>query len=148
MWSPQVFTELVDAIKLRISDTNEIGKDLSWHSVVSKQFKRISTPTYGISILGEWIKMSIYFLYANITICALYVVYCLRRERKNLVEKYIVSAAAILLMSLIVVLRYGIMKNHSDIHVHFVNRYLFVFAGSIYFYTIWLLTNQPFRQNN
>ena len=32
-----------------------------------------------------------------------------------------------------------LLRNHSDIHVFFVSRYLFVYAGTVYFFIFWLL---------
>jgi hypothetical protein len=31
-----------------------------------------------------------------------------------------------------------VLRNHSDIHLFFVSRYVFVFAGTVYFFLIWL----------
>jgi hypothetical protein len=42
-------------------------------------------------------------------------------------------------MLAMVVGRYMLLRNHSDIHVVFVNRYLFVYAGTVYFFLLWLI---------
>jgi hypothetical protein len=44
----------------------------------------------------------------------------------------------ILILSTIVS-RYMLLRNHFDIHVFFVERYLFVFAGTVYFFLLWLI---------
>jgi hypothetical protein len=42
------------------------------------------------------------------------------------------------LMLAVVVGRYMVLREHSDMHIFFVSRYLFVFAGTAYFYGVWL----------
>jgi FtsH-binding integral membrane protein len=80
----------------------------------------------------------------NLVIAGLYLLFFLLAGKKEQLRLHGIALAGYVAMTGVVLLRYAIMKNHSDIHVIFVSRYLFVFAGSVYFYFAWLLFSQPF----
>jgi hypothetical protein len=61
------------------------------------------------------------------------------QKKEKEFEELAVAFSGFILMLAMVVGRYMLLRNHSDIHVSFVNRYLFVYAGTVYFFLFWLI---------
>jgi hypothetical protein len=63
-----------------------------------------------------------------------------KKGKKKECEQIAIGFFGVVLMMSVVVGRYMVLRQHSDIHIFFVSRYLFVFAGSVYFYGAWLFS--------
>jgi hypothetical protein len=137
--TPQVFSELFNALALRLSHDNGSGSQITAFNIVNGQFYWYGIPAYGVNFINNFVQASKY-IFAGLVVISIVLLFLLYlQEKREQFKKLSVAFIGILLMIGAVFLRYIIMRNHSDIHIAFVSRYLFVFAGTVYFYTLWLL---------
>lgn len=130
-------------IALRMSDSNGNNNNLTVMHIINGQFQWYGLAGYGINSIHKFIIYSKIFFWINTVVSLLILAWLKVQNERKLLEEHSVALIGFLLMVGTVMLRYAVMKNHSDIHVFFVNRYLFVFAGSTYFYSVWLLLCSP-----
>lgn len=137
--SLDVVWELVAKIAQRTGDTNEYGTKIGFWEVFMAQFHWYGVAGYGI----EWIfnlvnsskPLSLLLLLAVPLWCA-----ALRWVgKKKQSEELLLAYAGYFMMLAFVAGRYMLLRNHSDIHVFFVSRYLFVYTGTTYFFLLWLI---------
>ncbi len=134
-----VFSDLFRFLELRLSHVNSEGRHLSALGVINGQFYWYGVAAYGLEFLNNFVLRSrlVFLPLAGLNAIALAIMWL--RGKKEMFHQYFVPFLGFMCMVITVLARYAIMQNHSDIHVFFVNRYLFVFAGTIYFYLIWIL---------
>jgi hypothetical protein len=133
-----VVAELVDKILLRTSNTNNFGTVIGFLDIFKAQFYWYGVASYGVESLFQFVNFSktLSFVLLAIVGCWLIALKVLRQHQEF--DELSVAFAGFLLMLSMVVGRYMLLRNHSDIHVFFVNRYLFVYAGTVYFFLLWL----------
>jgi hypothetical protein len=137
--TPDVFNELFDALVLRLSHSNESGTQITAFSIVKGQFYWYGIPAYGINFINNLVQSSKYAFIGLVIISVSWLFLLYLQKQMEKFKNLSVAFIGFLLMIGAVLLRYIIMRNHSDIHIAFVSRYLFVFAGTVYFYLLWLL---------
>lgn len=131
--------ELMRNILYRASGTNDAGSKIDIFNIVYAQFHWYGIPAYGITLIYEVVNVSTMLsLVLAVVVSAWLLILKLCKQP----EKFRELGAAfvgVLLVLAPVPLRYMILRNHSDIHLFFVSRYVFVFAGTVYFFTAWLV---------
>ncbi len=134
-----VVQELIAKIAQRTGDTNEAGTKLGYLEVFLAQFHWYEVAAYGIAGLTAFVNFSLplsLVVLAGIPLCCA----VLKRTGKSQEsEALLLGYAGYTMMLACVAGRYMLLRNHSDIHVFFVSRYLFVYAGTVYFFILWLL---------
>ena len=138
-----VFVEFFQKIALRTSNTNNFGTVIGFLDIVDSQFHWYGLVSYGVESLFQFVNASKYLAYILLAVVPVGLFILKRAGRKKAFEELAVSFCGFLLMLAVVVFRYMLLRNHSDIHVFFVDRYLFVFAGTVYFFFVWLLLLAP-----
>lgn len=131
--------ELVDMILYRMSNTNTQGTKIGFISIIQSQFHWYGIPAYGIDSIFVFVNASKYISLALAAIVTLWICILKYFKKKKESEELAVIFCGFLLMLATVILRYMVLRNHSDIHVFFVNRYLFVYSGVVYFFLVWLI---------
>lgn len=134
-----VVSELIDKIALRTSNTNNFGTVIGFLDIIKSQFQWYGVASYGVKKIFLFVNFSksLSLVLIPIVGCWLIALKMLRQKREF--EELAVSFIGFLLMLSMVAGRYMLLRNHSDIHVFFVSRYLFVYAGTVYFFLLWLI---------
>jgi hypothetical protein len=134
-----VFVELINKIALRTSNTNNFGTTIGFIDIINAQFYWYGVASYGVDTIYQFVNASKYLSFIPIAVVPFWLAMLKFFEQKTEFEELFVAFCGYVLMLATVVLRYMLLRNHSDIHVFFVDRYLFVFAGTVYFFFLWLL---------
>jgi hypothetical protein len=134
-----VFVEFFNKIALRTSNTNHFGTKIGFIDIVNAQFYWYGVAAYGIDTIHQFVNVSKYLSFILIGITSSWLAVLKYFGQKTEFEELLVAFCGYILMLGMVVLRYMLLRNHSDIHVFFVSRYLFVFAGTVYFFLLWLI---------
>jgi hypothetical protein len=134
-----VVIELFHKIIYRTGNTNDAGTVIGFLDIVRAQFYWYNTASYGIETIFKFVDFSktLSFFLVPFVGCWLLALKFLVKEQAF--EELAVAFSGFLLMLAMVVGRYMLLRNHSDIHVFFVDRYLFVYAGTVYFFLFWLI---------
>jgi hypothetical protein len=134
-----VLVEFIDKIALRTSDTNNYGTKIGFFDIVNAQFYWYGVAAYGIDWIFKFVVASKFLSIVLIGITSCWLAILKFFKQKGAFEELSVAFCGFILMLGTVVFRYMLLRNHSDIHVFFVDRYLFVFAGTVYFFLVWLI---------
>jgi hypothetical protein len=134
-----VFVEFIDKIALRTSNTNNYGTSIGFIDIVNAQFYWYGVASYGVETIFQFVNASKYFALILIVITSSWLAVLKFFGQKTEFEELFVAFCGFIFMLGTVLLRYMLLRNHSDIHVFFVDRYLFVFAGTVYFFLVWLI---------
>ena len=132
-------TELIEKIILRTSDTNDFGTRIGFLDIVTAQFYWYGIASYGVQTLFVFVNFSKYVAGALLCVVPVWLLLLGSQGQREELRELLVAFIGFFLMLATVILRYMLLRNHSDIHVFFVDRYLFVFAGTAYFFLLWLL---------
>jgi hypothetical protein len=132
--------ELVENIAIRAGSVTDAGRKIGLFDIVHGQFHWYSIAGYSIDSLYYWINASKYIFVFLAVITLIILVYFLKNGKRKECEQIGIGFCGALLMMTVVVGRYMVLRQHSDIHIFFVSRYLFVFAGATYFYGAWLFS--------
>jgi hypothetical protein len=120
--------------------------------IVESQFHWYGIAAYGIEAIFQFVNASKYLSFILIGITSSWLAVLKFFGQKTEFEELFVTFCGFILMLGTVVAIYMLLRNHSDIHVFFVDRYLFVFAGTVYFFLLWLIISSrrflPRRQGN
>jgi hypothetical protein len=130
--------ELWQNIITRTGGTNDAGSHVDLFKIVYAQFYWYGIPAYGIGAIHHMVYYSpilglILFVLGGVWLSILK----FRKQPEKFIELSIALIGFLLVLAP-VPLRYMILRNHSDVHLFFVSRYVFVFAGTVYFFAIWL----------
>jgi len=119
-----IFIELFDKIIYRTSNTNDSGTVNGFLDIVRAQFYLYGIPSYGIEKIFQFVDISrtVSFFLISIVGCWLIALKFLMREKEF--EELAGAFTGFILMPAMVLGRYMLLQNYSDIHVVFVNRYL------------------------
>ena len=134
-----VVHELLAKIAQRTGDTNEAGTKIGFLGVFMAQFHWYEVAGYGIAGLTDFVTFSLPLSLALLASVPLWYGVLKRAGRVRESEDLLLGYAGYAMMLSCVAGRYMLLRNHSDIHVFFVSRYLFVYAGTVYFFIFWLL---------
>jgi hypothetical protein len=135
----EVFSELINNVATRTGSVAEGGRRIGLFEIVHGQFHWYGVIGYSIGFLYYFVNASKYAMLVFLVVTVMAVVAFFLRDQKRVCEQLLVGCCGVLLMLAVVIGRYMVLRQHSDIHIFFVNRYLFVFAGAVYFYGIWLV---------
>ncbi len=130
--------ELITNILYRVGGTNDAGSKVDIFNIVYAQFHWYGIAAYGISAIFDIVNTSVIVgtvLAAAVSVW-LFILKLLRQPEQF--RELGTAFVGFLLVLAPVPLRYMVLRNHSDIHLFFVSRYVFVFAGTVYFFLIWL----------
>jgi len=131
--------ELISNMLYRTSATNDAGSQVDLFRIVYAQFHWYGIAAYGIGTIHDVVNASAFVAIALIVIVSVWLlVLKILKQHKQAAE---LGTALIGFLCVLapVPLRYMILRNHSDMHIFFVSRYLFVFAGTSYFFALWLV---------
>jgi hypothetical protein len=131
---------LMENIALRAGSVSETGRKIGLFAIVHGQFHWYGIAGYGVNILYYWVNASKYIFVFLAVITVIILVYFYKKGKRKECEQIGIGFCGALLMMAVVVGRYMVLRQHSDIHIFFVSRYLFVFAGAAYFYGAWLFS--------
>jgi hypothetical protein len=134
-----VVTELIEKILYRMSDTNDAGGSIGFLKIIRAQFHWYGIPAYGIKAIYSFVNASKYVSLVLVLVSVFWLLLLRYFRQRDQFKELSVAFCGFCLMLAVVLLRYMVLRNHSDIHVFFVNRYLFVYAGTVYFYLVWLI---------
>lgn len=137
--SLDVINELMDKILYRTSNINDSGTKIGLIDIISSQFHWYGIAAYGITAIHMFVNASQYISLGLITLVSLWLATLKYLKQNSKFEELALVFIGFLLMLATVILRYMVLRNHSDIHVIFVNRYLFVYAGTVYFFAVYLM---------
>jgi hypothetical protein len=147
-----VLVEFINKIIYRTSNTNDYGTKIGFINIVGAQFHWYGIAAYGIEAIFQFVNASKYLSFILIGITSSWLAVLKFFGQKTEFEDLFVAFCGFIFMLGTVVFRYMLLRNHSDIHVFFVDRYLFVFAGTVYFFLLWLIISSrrflPKRQGN
>lgn len=134
-----VVSELFDKILYRTSNTNDAGTVIGFIDIVKAQFYWYGIASYGIETIFKFVDFSKTASFFLVPIVTCWLIGLKFMKKDNEFEELAVAFTGFLLMLAMVLGRYMLLRNHSDIHVYFVDRYLFVYAGTVYFFLLWLI---------
>lgn len=130
--------ELMENIAIRAGSVSETGRKIGLFDIVHGQFHWYGIAGYGVNFLYYWVNASKYVFVFLAVITLLALAYFYKKGKIKECEQIGIGFCGAVLMIAVVVGRYMVLRQHSDIHIFFVSRYLFVFAGATYFYGAWL----------
>ena len=133
------FFELLQNILYRASGTNDAGSHVDIFNIVYAQFYWYGIPAYGVSLIHDIVYYSPILALVLTFAVGIWLLILKLRKQSEQVTQLGVAFVGFLLILAPVPLRYMILRNHSDIHLFFVSRYVFVFAGTVYFFAVWLI---------
>lgn len=135
----EVLSEMIDNVATRTGSVAESGRKIGLFDIVHGQFHWYGIIGYSVNFLYVFVNASKYVMLGFLVLTLAAGVAFFLRGQKTVCEQLLVGCCGVLLMLAVVIGRYMVLRQHSDIHIFFVNRYLFVFAGTVYFYGAWLV---------
>ncbi len=132
--------ELAQNIMIRTGAVSDSGQKIGLFDIVHGQFHWYGIAGYSVNSLYYWVNASKYVFVFLAVITLTILVYFYKKGRRKEFEQIGIGFCGATLMMAVVVGRYMVLRQHSDIHIFFVSRYLFVFAGAAYFYGAWLFS--------
>ncbi len=132
--------ELVERAGARAGSVTETGRKIGLFDIVHGQFHWYGVAGYSVTSLYYWVNASKYIFVFFAVITTIILAYFYKKGKRKECEQIGIGFCGAVLMLAVVVGRYMVLREHSDIHIFFVSRYLFVFAGTAYFYGVWLFS--------
>lgn len=131
-------SELLTNIATRSRSATDSGREIGLFEIVGGQFHWYGIAGYMVAFLHQFVDISRYLVLPLILLTVFFLSTYKKRNLKEEFDCVGFGLCGFVLMLAAVIGRYMVLRQHSDVHVFFVNRYLFVFAGTVYFYTLWL----------
>ncbi len=138
--SLSALNELIANILIRSASVTDTGRQIGLFDIVNAQFYWYGASGYSIKFLHLFVDSSKYLMAFLAAFTLLSLGYFHSKKKKKEFEHIGIGFCGVLLMLAVVVARYMVLRQHSDIHIFFVSRYLFVFAGTVFFYGAWLVS--------
>jgi hypothetical protein len=132
--------ELVQNIAIRAGSVTDTGRKIGLFDIVHGQFHWYGIAAYSIEFIYYFVNASKYIFVFLMVVTVIILSFLHKKGKKKECEQIGIGFFGVVLMMSVVVGRYMVLRQHSDIHIFFVSRYLFVFAGSVYFYGAWLFS--------
>ena len=105
--------------------------DSRYIDIVNAQLYWYGIASHGVDAIYQFANASKCMFFAVILIVSSWLAVLNLFRTKREIEKLFVAFCGVTLVLGSVALRYILLRNHSDIHVFFVDRSLFVFAGTV-----------------